>query len=196
MNNREAQNELCRSTNTPEEKYKNVSSYERGDKYANSYVSTTTGRGIWSSPSGGGIKNKEESVGIIRRGCQNSRPSAAQVPSEQGYLQGKQAKNRGRGAVNLIQEQDDGPLDYADTPDDGSKQHGKSVGWVNRPALPARSHSWDSDSSGENVVMAIRSKISTELKVAGTHFSVKINGKTTHVWIDSGSPISIFIVGE
>ena len=43
MNNREAQNELCRSTKTPEEVYRIALSYERGYKYANSYGLTTGG---------------------------------------------------------------------------------------------------------------------------------------------------------
>ena len=41
MNNREAQNELCRSTKTPEEVYRIALSYERGYKYAKSYGSAT-----------------------------------------------------------------------------------------------------------------------------------------------------------
>ena len=40
MNNREAQNELCRSLKTPEEVYRIALSYERGNKYATSYVAT------------------------------------------------------------------------------------------------------------------------------------------------------------
>ena len=49
LNNREAQNELCRSTKTPEEVYKIALSFERGDKYAKFYVSTTSGGGILSN---------------------------------------------------------------------------------------------------------------------------------------------------
>ena len=41
MNNREAPNELCRSTKTPEEVYRIALSYERGYKYAKSYGSAT-----------------------------------------------------------------------------------------------------------------------------------------------------------
>ena len=73
----------------------------------------------------------------------------------------------GREAVNLIQEQDDGPLDYADTPQDGSIQHGISVGSVNQLTVPAHSHSWDSDSSGDYLVMTIRSKMSLNSRSRG-----------------------------
>ena len=45
MTNREAQNELFRATKTPEEAYRIALSYERGDKYAKSYVSNTGGAG-------------------------------------------------------------------------------------------------------------------------------------------------------
>ena len=44
--------------------------------------------------------------------------------------------------------------------------------------------------------MAIKSRRETELKVAGARLSIKINGKQTNVWIDSGSTISIFTVRE
>ena len=44
--------------------------------------------------------------------------------------------------------------------------------------------------------MAINSRKETELKVAGARLPIKLNGKQTNFWIDSGSPISIFTVGE
>ena len=44
--------------------------------------------------------------------------------------------------------------------------------------------------------MAIKHKRFTELKVAGAQLPIRINGKSTRVWIDSGSPISIFTIGE
>ena len=44
--------------------------------------------------------------------------------------------------------------------------------------------------------MAIRSRRETELKVAGARLPIKVNGKQPNVWIDSGSPISIFTIGE
>ena len=58
-------------------------------------------------------------------------------------------------------------------------------------------HSWDSSSSdGDYMVMAIKHKRVTELKVVGAQLPIKVNGKPTRVWIDSGSPISIFTIGE
>ena len=50
MNNREAQNELCRSTKTPEEVYRIALSYERGYKYAKSYGSATGGQQLVAPP--------------------------------------------------------------------------------------------------------------------------------------------------
>ena len=44
--------------------------------------------------------------------------------------------------------------------------------------------------------MAIKSRKETEVKVAGARLPIKINGRQTNVWIDSGSPISILTVGE
>ena len=57
--------------------------------------------------------------------------------------------------VNLIQEQDEEPLVYIDTPEDNVVQYGSSVGWMNQPVVPAYSRSWDSDNSGDYVVMAV-----------------------------------------
>ena len=46
------------------------------------------------------------------------------------------------------------------------------------------------------MVMAVKHEIFTELKVAGAQLPIRINGKASRVWIDSGSPISIFTIGE
>ena len=53
-----------------------------------------------------------------------------------------------------------------------------------------------SSSDGDYRVMAIKHKRSTELKIAGAQLPIKLNGKSTRVWIDSESPISIFTIGE
>ena len=72
-NNREAQNELRRSTKTPEEVYRIALSYERGDNYAKTYVSTTGGTPSSSTTGGGAFQIKTEPVGTIRGGYRNSR---------------------------------------------------------------------------------------------------------------------------
>ena len=78
--------------------------------------------------------------------------------------------------------------------DEEASQHASSIGWVNKNPVV---HSWDSSSSdGDYMVMAIKRKRVTELKVAGAQLPIKVNGKPTRVWIDSGSPISIFTIGE
>ena len=71
---------------------------------------------------------------------------------------------------HMIQEQDGEFLEYTDNSEDGPLERGSLVGWVDHgwPKVPAQLHSWDSNSSGAYVVMAIRSKKSTELKVAGS----------------------------
>ena len=73
MNNREAQKELCRSTKTPEEVYRIALSYERGNKYATSYVATGSVGAQGSSSGGGGLQIKSEPVGTIRGGYRNNR---------------------------------------------------------------------------------------------------------------------------
>ena len=54
-----------------EEAYRIALSYERGDNYTKSYV--TTGGTTSSSTGGGGISIKSDPVGIIRGGYRNSR---------------------------------------------------------------------------------------------------------------------------
>ena len=76
--------------------------------------------------------------------------------------------------------------------EDDESQHESSVGWVNKPPeKPVRS--WDSGSSG---VMAVRKKKNAELRVTGAKYPIKVNGRKTSVWVDSGSPISILTIGE
>ena len=79
--------------------------------------------------------------------------------------------------------------------EDKESQHENSVGWVNT-ASEKQNRSWDSDSSGvDYMVMAVRTKNQTELRVAEAKFLIRINGQKTSVWIDSGSPISKFTRG-
>ena len=154
MNNREAQNELCRSNKTPEEVYRIALSYEQGDKYANSYVATSAG-GITGThgSSGGGDPNP-----------------------------------------NRRYEKDDDTHPW-ELEDEEASQHASSIGWVkrNKPLV----HMLDSSSlDGDYMVIALRHKRFTELKVAGAQLPIRTNGKAGRVWIDSGSPISIFTIGE
>ena len=97
-----------------------------------------------------------------------------------------------RPAVGLIQNQED--VSEIGGAEDAYSQPENSVGWVNTP--DKRQKSWDSDSSGDYVVMSIKSRKETELKVDGARLPIKINGRQTNVWIDNGSPISTFTVGE
>ena len=105
---------------------------------------------------------------------------------------GRRSANRGR--VGMINEDDTNGGTTQDYPEESASNYGSSVGWVTDSKTPA--HGWDSDSSTEYVVMSIRRKEETELKVAGAKLALRINGKATQAWIDSGSPISIFTIGE
>ena len=71
--------------------------------------------------------------------------------------------------------------------EDVFSQNENSVGWVNTPEK--RQRSWDSDSSGDYVVTATKSRKQTELRVAGARLPIKTNARQTNIWIDSGSPI-------
>ena len=106
---------------------------------------------------------------------------------------GKHGNQRGRGVVGMIRENvDDDHLE--NSADEEASQHASSIGWVNKNPVV---HSWDSSSSdGNYMVMATKHKRVTELKVAGAQLPNKVKGKFIRVWIDSGSPISIFTIGE
>ena len=90
----------------------------------------------------------------------------------------KRGNPRGRGSVGMIRENvDDTHLD--NSADEEASQHASSIGWVNKNPVV---HSWDSSSSdGDYMVMAIKHKRSTELKVAGAQLPIKVNGKSTRV---------------
>ena len=67
MRIRDAQNELCRETKTPEEALRIAMSYERGDKYARSYKGAVSGFTGMAHPSpGGSLQIKTEPVSNIR----------------------------------------------------------------------------------------------------------------------------------
>ena len=96
--------------------------------------------------------------------------------------------------MGLIQNQEDVDVSEIVGAEDAYSQLENSVGWVNIP--DKRQKLWDSDSSGDYVVMSIKSRKETELIVAGARLPIKINGRQTNVWIDNGSPISTFTVEE
>ena len=105
-------------------------------------------------------------------------------------LSDKTAVARGK-PVGLIQ--GDELFDEEDTLSDdvGSQAAATSVGFVKR-----EHHNWTSESSDDYMVMAIRRKKETLLKVAGTKLKIYINGHPMNIWIDSGSPISILSLDD
>ena len=44
--------------------------------------------------------------------------------------------------------------------------------------------------------MSIKARNKTELRVAAAKLPIAMNGKKTSVWIESGSPISTFTIGD
>ena len=78
MRNRDAQNELCRETKTPEEALRIAMSYDRGDKYAKTYKGIAPGStGTAYTTPGGSLQIKAEPISKIRvsrgRGIQRGR---------------------------------------------------------------------------------------------------------------------------
>ena len=130
-----------------------------------------------SAPKGGNLQIKTKSVGIIRGGCWNHR----RQHTRRGFPRGE-IKPTSRRCYNC------------DQPQGHTPEHGSSVGWIDRSEAP--SHSCDSESSKDYLVMSVRSMRCTELKFAGARLLKQIHGKTARVWIHSGSPISILTIGE
>ena len=234
MRNRDAQNELCRETKTPEEALRIAISYERGDKYAKAYKGSAPGStGTAYTTAGGSLQIKAEPISNIRgyrgRGIQRGRgqyqnrrggrtqerrcyncdqpnftpehrqrcPARAvtcnfckKVGHFDKTCRGKRL-SRGGQPVGLIQ--GDEPFDKEDTPSDdvGSQNAANSLGFVKR-----EHHSWSSESSDDYMVMAIKRKKETLLKVAGPKSKIYINGHPMSIWIDSGSPISLLTLEE
>ena len=93
--------------------------------------------------------------------------------------------------VGLIQ--GDELFEEEDTPSDdvGPQVAANSVGFVKR-----EHHSWSSESSDDYMVMAIRRKKETVLKVAGPKLKIYVNGHPMNIWIDSRSPISILTLED
>ena len=73
----------------------------------------------------------------------------------------------------------------------GSQVAATSVGFVKR-----EHNSWSSESSDDYMVMAIRRKKETLLKVGGPKFKIYINEHPRNIWIDRGSPISILTLDD
>ena len=98
---------------------------------------------------------------------------------------------KGGQPVGLIQ--GDELFEEEDTPSDdvGHQVATNSVSFVKR-----EHHSWSSESSDDYMVMAIRRKKETLLKVAGPKLKIYINGHPMNIWIDSGSPISILTLDD
>ena len=107
-------------------------------------------------------------------------------------MRGRRSANRGR--VGLINKDGTESGLIQDDPEESASNYGGSVGWVTDSK--ARAHGWDSESSTDYVLMSVRRKKDEELKVAGAKLALRINGQATQAWIDSGSPISIFTIGE
>ena len=231
MRNRDAQNELCRETKTPEEALRIAISYERSDKYAKTYKGSAPGStGTAYTTPGGSLQIKAESISNIIRGsrgrgiqrgrgqyqnwggartqerrcyncnqpnftpehrqrCPAARAVTCKFCKKVGHVQktcrGKRL-SRGGQPVGLIQR--DERFDEEDTPldDVGSQHAANSVGFVKR-----EHHSWSPESSDDYIVIAIRRKKETLLKVTGPKLKIYINGHPMDIWSDSGSPISI-----
>ena len=121
-------------------------------------------------------------------------PSLAIFAKKVGHFERTcRRKRQSRGGQTVGQIQGDELFKEEDTPSDdvGSQVAANSVGFVKR-----EHHSWSSESSDDYMVMAIRRKKETLLKVAGPKLKIYINGHPMNNWINGGSPISILTLDD
>ena len=69
------------------------------------------------------------------------------------------------------------------------------VSWVNQQGI--RENEFMTSGSDDYMLMSIkRKKNETELKIPGTRVQVEVSGKKMWLWIDSGSPVTIFSITD
>ena len=98
---------------------------------------------------------------------------------------------RGRGQVGLVREENE----HHQSTQNVNDLNEDPVSWVNQQGCEEN----ESMTSGSDdyMVMSIRKKRNeTELKLLGARVQVEVSGKKMWLWIDSGSPVTIFSIND
>ena len=96
---------------------------------------------------------------------------------------------RGRGRVGLIRDENKHPRSTHSV--DNGKIQREQIAWANQQQECGEQIS---TSSGFNdyMVMSIKKKNAVELKITSARVQVEVSGKKMWLWVDSGSPVTIF----
>ena len=97
---------------------------------------------------------------------------------------------RGRGRVGLVRDENEHHRSMHSVDNAAEDQ----VAWVNQQGSGEN----ESMTSGSDdyMVMSIKKKIVTELKIPGTRVQIEVSGRKMWLWADSGSPVTIFSITD
>ena len=112
-------------------------------------------------------------VGIFERTCRGIRRGTN--------------KWRGRGRVGLVRDENEHDQSMQSVNDVAEDP----VAWLNQQGS-GENESMTSGSDDYMVMSIKRKKNLTELKITGARVQVEVSGKKMGLWIDSGSPVTIF----
>ena len=98
---------------------------------------------------------------------------------------------RGRGRVGLVREENE----HHQSTQNVNKLNEDPVSWVNQQGC-GENESMTSGSDDYMVMSIKRKKNETELKIPGARVQVEVSGKKMWLWIDSGSPVTIFSIND
>ena len=124
---------------------------------------------IASCPAKGATCNSCRKLGHFEQTCRGIRSGTNQW--------------RGRGRVGLVREENINELNE------------DPVSWVNQQGC-GENESMTSGSDDYMVMSIKRKKNETELKIPGARVQVEVSGKKMWLWIDSGSPVTIFSMND
>ena len=132
---------------------------------------------IASCPAKGATCNSCQKLGNFERTCRGIRRGTNQW--------------RGRGRVGIVRDE----TEHHQSTQNVNDLNEDPVSWVNQQG----SEENESMTSGldDYMVMSIkRKKNETELKIPGARVQVEVSGKKMWLWIDSGSPVTIFSITD
>ena len=224
MNMRESdcQRELSRSTKLPEEVYRIALSYERAERAYKSYTgkpaSTAPAISIKQEP----VSNIRRGQGFFRGRGRGGRGGYTQGSSSSGgsgnnrrcyncdapnFTLDHIASCPAKGATsNSCRKLGHFELEEVLTNGEDEDEHHQStqnvndlneepVSWVNQQGS-GKNESMTSGLDDYMVMSIKRKKNETELKIPGARVQVEVSGKRMWLWIDSGSPVTIFSIKD
>ena len=148
---------------------------------------------IASCPAKGATCNSCRKLGHFERICRGSNSCRKLGHFERTCRGIRRGTNqwRGRGRVGLVREENE----HHQSTQNVSELNEDPVSWVNQQGC-GENESITSGSDDYMVMSIKRKKNETELKIPGARVQVEVSGKKMWLWIDSGSPVTIFSIND